>query len=371
MHRPTVRATLALLLVAALVAAPNVWRVLAQTATPTPTPTSTSGVGAIVTVVVITLTPTKTPTLTATPRGTRPPTHTATLVPGPDTYTVQAGDSLAKIAEKFGVRLFDLVTVNNLTLESPVFVGQILRIPPRPPTATAPPLTVPPGYTTYRVKEGDTLLPIARQFGVTVSQLRSANNLNSDSIFPGQVLLIPPPNTPTRTRTPLPPGAVTYVVQPGDQLLRIARRFGLTLSQLRSANGLTSDTITPGRVLFIPTPIPTSTPRPPTSTPTGNYVAYVVQPGDRLQRIAVWYGVTVAAIRAANNLSGDTISVGRTLTIPNPTRYPLRYTVGPSDNLTRIAARFETTVEALQIANAMGNNTTIFEGLILIVPAKP
>lgn len=369
MHRPTVRAILALVLVVALVAAPNAWRALAQTATPTPTPTS--GVGAIVTVVVITLTPSRTPTATITPRGTRPPTGTATLIPGPDTYTVQAGDSLARIAEKFGVRLFDLVTVNNLTLESPVFVGQILRIPPRPPTATAPPLTVPAGYTTYRVKEGDTLLPIARQFGVTVSQIRSANNLNSDSIFPGQVLLIPPPNTPTRTRTPLPPGAVTYVVQPGDQLLRIARRFGLTLTQLRSANGLTIDTISPGRVLFIPTPLPTSTPRPPTNTPTGNYVGYVVKPGDRLQRIAVWYGVTVSALRAANNLSGDTLSVGRTLTIPNPTRYPLRYTVGPSDNLTRLAARFETTIEALQIANAMGDNTTIFEGLILIVPAKP
>lgn len=326
------------------------------TAGPSPTPSPTRSA-----------TPLPTPTRDETPT----PIPTATLVPGPDTYTVLRGDTLASIAAKFGVRLGDLLTVNNLTIESQIFPGQILRIPPRPPTPTFPPLTVPAGYTTYIVQVNDQLLLIARRFRVTVPALRTANNLSSDTIYPGQVLLIPPPNTPTVTRTPYPPNATLYVVQAGDQLLRIARKYGLSLTQLRSANGLTSDTIRPGQVLFIPTRQPSSTPRPPTATPTGVYVPYVVKPGDRLQRIAVWYGVTMSSIRAANGLSGDTIRVGQTLTIPNPTRYPLRYVVQPSDNLTRIAARFETTVEALQIANAMGDSTTIYEGLILIVPAKP
>ncbi|MBL8046739.1 MAG: LysM peptidoglycan-binding domain-containing protein [Anaerolineales bacterium] len=335
--------------------------------TPTHTETATS-TGPTNTSAPPTTTRTPTRDSSVTPGG---PTRTATLVPGPATYTVQPGDTLAKIAEKFGVRLADLLRVNNLTLDSQIFAGQILLIPPRPPTATRPPLTVPPGYTTYTVKQGDQLLLIARQFRITVPALRTANNLSTDTIYPGQVLLIPPPSTPTRTRTPFPPNATIYVVQPGDQLLRIARKFGVPLSQLKAANGLSSDTIQPGRQLLIPTRLPATVTRTPSRTPTGVFITYTVKAGDRLWRIATWYGITLKALRDANGLSGDTLRVGQVLTIPNPTRRPIEYVVQPGDTLTSIAARFDTTVLKLQISNGMGEGDTIFAGLKLIVPAKP
>jgi spore germination protein YaaH len=79
----------------------------------------------------------------------------------------------------------------------------------------------------------------------------------------------------------------------------------------------------------------------------------------------------MTSIRSANGLSGDVITVGRTLTIPNPTRRPIAYTVQPGDTLVGLAARFETTVEALQISNDMGKGETILAGLNLIIPAKP
>jgi membrane-bound lytic murein transglycosylase D len=129
--------------------------------------------------------------------------------------------------------------------------------------------------------------------------------------------------------------------------------------------------VRPGQALFIPTVTPTRSPAPPSATPTGVYAVYVVKAGDRLQRIAVWYGITMTALRTANSLDGDTIRVGQTLTIPNPSRRPLAYTVQPGDNLTRLAARYETTVANLQIANGMGTGDIILAGLTLIIPAKP
>ncbi|MGQ0604727.1 MAG: LysM peptidoglycan-binding domain-containing protein [Anaerolineales bacterium] len=351
---------------------PTITLTPSRTPSPTRTPVPTR-----------TLVPSRTPRVSNTPGAspTRGPTNTPgptsagtrtpTLVPGPDTYTVRFGDTLARIAQRFGITLGALLGVNSLDNTATIYEGQILRIPTPIATITPPFSTIPPGYQLYRVQRNDQLLALARRFRTTTAQLRTASNLSSDTIFEGQWLLIPPPNTPTVTPTPFPPGAQTYVVRIGDQLLALARRFGLTLTQLKSANGLTSDTVQPGRVLFIPTPLPTSTPRPPTVTPTGVYVAYVVRPGDRLQRIAVWYGVTMTAIRNANGLSGDVLRVGRTLTIPNPTRRPIAYTVQPGDTLISLAARFETTVEALQISNDMGKGETILAGLNLIIPTKP
>ena len=71
-------------------------------------------------------------------------------------------------------------------------------------------------------------------------------------------ITLTPSLTPTRTPTATPT-RMTYVVREGDQLLKIARRFGVTLSALMAANGLKSDTIFPGQVLIIPAPFPTAT----------------------------------------------------------------------------------------------------------------
>lgn len=356
MSRPTLsRRRLAGLILLTVFALASFSPAAAQsTATATPSPTST-------------ITPTPTETSTRLPTFTPGPSRTPTLIPGPNTYTVVWGDTLLTIARRFGLTVSTLRTANNLNSDS-IFAGQVLFIPTPGPTRTTTPRPVlTPGAFYYTVVSGDQLRALARRFGVTVTALRTANNLTSDLLRVGQVLVIPPP---APTATPRPPGS-TYVVQPGDQLLRIARRFGLTLASIRSANNLTTDVIRPGQVLLIPTITPTRTIAPPTRTPTGVYAVHVVQRGDRLQRIAVWYGVTLAALRAANSLDGDSIVVGQTLTIPNPTRRPIRYTIQPGDTLTSLAERFGTTVADLRIANGMGDSDTIYRGLTLIIPARP
>jgi len=105
----------------------------------------------------------------------------------------------------------------------------------------------PPGQTTtYVVQRGDTLSAIARRFGTTVQAIMAANNLQSTTIYVGQRLIIPVGSTP-------PPGqTTTYVVQRGDTLSAIARRFGTTVQAIMSANRLTSTTIYVGQRLVIP-----------------------------------------------------------------------------------------------------------------------
>jgi LysM repeat protein len=206
------------------------------------------------------------------------------------TYTVVRGDTLSSIARRFNVTTQALVEANNIVNPNLIYVGQVLTIPDGstpPPAPTPPPATPDQNYT---VRAGDTLTRIAVRFGVTVSQIMAANNLtNPNFIYVGQVLVIPgsgstppppaatpttgPPPAPTQVPpTPTPPasGYHSYTVQAGDTLTRIAARFGVTVNQIMAANNLTNPNfIYVGQVLRIPAAgsVP-STPVPPQPTAT-------------------------------------------------------------------------------------------------------
>ncbi len=325
--------------------------VTAQTATPTPTATPTA-------------THTRTPTATFVrlPTFTPGPSPTPTLTPGPGNYVVQYGDTLLTLARRFNVSIPAIRAANNLPSDT-IYAGQVLRIPtPTPITPTATKTPLPAGYFTYTVQAGDQLLVLARRFGVTVAAIRRANSIFSDVIYRGQVLIVPPP---APTKTPFPPGQ-TYVVQPGDQLLALARRFQVRLSALRAANNLTSDVIHPGQILFIPTPAPgTATPTP--LVVTGDAVVYVVRRGESLSVIAARYGVTLAALRSANRLTTDTLFTGQQLIVPDPTRRPIEYIVQRGDTLTSLAQKFGVTVAEIKAANGTRSDT-LFYGLKIIIP---
>jgi len=110
-------------------------------------------------------------------------------------------------------------------------------------------VTPPPVQQTYVVQRGDTVYSISRRFGVTIPALVAANNIGANFlIFAGQTLIIP------GAVTPPPPTQRTYVVQRGDFLVRIANQFGLHWRTLAAANNIQSPYIIyPGQVLVIPT----------------------------------------------------------------------------------------------------------------------
>jgi LysM repeat protein len=177
---------------------------------------------------------------------------------------------------------------------------------------------------TYIVRWGDTLFSIAQRFGVTVDAIKQANGLTSDFITVGQELTIPgatiPPEPGPGGPPPGPGRPGIHIVQPGENLFRIALRYDTTVERLAEANHIINPWfIYVGQELAIPSagnfPPPPHDGMPPHDGAPGG--TYVVQPGDTLYSIAVRFGTTVQALVVANNLpSPNMIYVGQILDVP-------------------------------------------------------
>jgi len=121
------------------------------------------------------------------------------------------------------------------------------------PTAT--PSTNASGQQTHTVQPGETLGSISQQYNVTPEEIAAANNLaNVNQLDVGQVLIIPAPGTVTTGgATPPATGEQVHVVQPGENLFRIALGYGMTANELAAYNGISDPTlIFVGQVIRIP-----------------------------------------------------------------------------------------------------------------------
>ncbi|HBK61689.1 MAG TPA: N-acetylmuramoyl-L-alanine amidase, partial [Firmicutes bacterium] len=139
--------------------------------------------------------------------------------------------------------------------------------------------------------------------------IKRSNNLTTDVIGIGQVLAIPGAAAAAPATT-----GTDYIVQPGDTLFLISRRYGTTVQALMSANNLTSTTIYVGQRLRIPGGSRGS--GDPAAAPHGGLAEYVIQPGDSLQAVASAFGTTPEAIVGLNQLLGADIYPGQRLRIP-------------------------------------------------------
>ena len=204
-----------------------------------------------------------------------------------NTYVVQNGDTLWNIAKRFDTTVAEIKRLNNLTSDA-LTIGQVLELPNNEEVVTE---------TTYTVKSGDTLWKIANQFNMSVSDLKLLNNLTSDNIAVGQVLIL--------KESGESPSMKTYIVKSGDTLWKIANEYNTTVADIKRENNLTSDSLSVGQLLKLPI----------TESQEAKNI-YIVKSGDSLWKIATQNGVTVSELMAFNQLPNSNLSVGQILYIP-------------------------------------------------------
>lgn len=206
------------------------------------------------------------------------------------TYTVQPGDNLYRIAERFGTTVSALAESNNITLTWQILVGQTLTIPGLAVDPEAAPIVevaaAEPVYHT--VTWGESLATIAQRYGMTLDQVARLNDItNPDLIYVGQQLIVSgAPAAASAGEAPaLAPANVVENVAP----LPLVPNYSVALAPVLES----AATVTVGT--------------------TSHTVGY----GESLSMIARQYGVSVLAITQANNIyDANTIFVGQTLTIP-------------------------------------------------------
>jgi len=103
----------------------------------------------------------------------------------------------------------------------------------------------------HRVKKNESLYTLAKKYHVSVADLKAANNLVSNHIKTGDMLVIPPHSTVARSETPVKSKSATYKVRKGDSLEKIAKKTGVSLKELKRLNALNEHRLKPGRLLAL------------------------------------------------------------------------------------------------------------------------
>ena len=212
----------------------------------------------------------------------------------------------------------------------------------------------------HKVTSGQSLSVIANRYGTSVAAIKQANNLKSNTLKVGQVLVIPgqaPVTAPAAAAVATTTKTVTHTVKRGDFLGKIANQYGVTVASIRRDNNLRSDELAIGQKLKVSVAAPVTRPAPAvastTAATTTKTVTHTVKRGEFLGKIAGQYGVTVASIRSANKLRSDELAVGQKLKITVKAPASVIHTVQRGEFLGKIAARYGVTVSRLREANQL------------------
>lgn len=308
------------------------------------------------------------------------------------TYKLKSGETLAAVAERVGMTEHDLRDVNGIPAGRKVLANSTLlvranadeQVDISEADADAQ-LRLSPLTTwrrvNYRVRSGDTISGIARRWHITQRSIIKNNRLRSSRLKVGQRLILTVPNVeraPIReVRRPAASRHRIHAVRSGETLSVIARRYGVSIADLRQANRISGSNIRAGQRLLIPIGGQTY------DSDDANQVHTVVA-GDTLSGIAKRYGVSVTRLMRANRLTRNILRVGQRLEIPSAVQAPVVkhatasskastgiHRVRQGESLYEIGRRYGVSVKNLKESNGLrGNNLRIGQKLVIPATAK-
>lgn len=199
-------------------------------------------------------------------------------------YIVQKGDTLYSIGKNNNISIDELKRINNLK-SNDLYIGQLLKFKEE----INNPL--------YIVKKGDTVYSIAIKNNISVDKLIKTNNLSSTSLYIGQQLYIPTIDEESKEKE-----YDIYTVKKGDSLWKISQEYDITVPKLIDLNNLSDLNININQKLIVPKKDKT-------------FNNYIVQKGDSLWSIAKKYNQTVDELKEKNNLTSNLLSIGQKLII--------------------------------------------------------
>ena len=266
----------------------------------------------------------------------------ATAVNADSVHRVVKNDTVWALSQKFGVSIKSIEQLNHIDQNTNmIYVGQDLQIPNKDAQA-------PKNNThTYTVQSGDSLWAIAQKFNTSVDHLKQLNGLTSNLIYVGQTLKVDGQASaqPAKAATPAP---AKTVAQPVQQQAPVAKASVASSTQKAAPVQSVTSSVATSKVA------PTVTSSSATSSSSSsqqsvasssssqssvassvssqssskqaviaaNHITYTVKPGDTFYIIAQKYGVSVASLREANPNLGNSLVVGQSIIVNNPTKNP-------------------------------------------------
>lgn len=198
--------------------------------------------------------------------------------------------------------------------------------------------------TTYTVQSGDSVWGISNKFGITMDQLIQWNNIQNNFIYPGQKLTIKGSqengsstnNSGNNTNSSGNAGTsnrgqttgAKYTVQSGDSVWKISNDHGITMAQLIEWNNIKNNFVYPGQQLIVSNGGSSNTgantgntsgsnSSNSSSSNTASGTKYTVKAGDSVWSVSNKYGITMAQLIQWNNIQNNFIYPGQQLTVSN------------------------------------------------------